>query len=94
MNKVSKRFDYAETVAEEIQMVTGIGTKVVVNPTNKYDAVIIADTIAGELTFSPMFGELMQDFYRFIYVYGSKLSNYGIEERKKAQQKTFNTKEK
>lgn len=92
MYKVSKRFDYVETVAEEIQMSMGLNTKVIVNPTNKYDAVIIADTIAGELTFSPTFGELMQDFYRFIYVYGSKLSNYGIEERKKSANKTFTAK--
>jgi len=85
MKKVSKRFDYVETVAEEIQIATGLNTKVVVNPTNKYDAVIIVDTIAGDVIFSPVFNELMQDFYRFIYVYGSKLANYGIEERKKVQ---------
>jgi hypothetical protein len=94
MNKVSKHYDYAETVAEEIQIATGISTKVVVNPTDKYNAFIIADTIAGEITFYPLFGELMQDFYRFIYVYAGKLKKYGIEERIKAQNSTFKTKEK
>jgi hypothetical protein len=90
MTKIFKiRFiDYAESVAEEITMTMGLNAKV------NDEGTIIVDTIAGELVFKPIFRDLMQDFFRFVYCYGSKLSSYGIEERIKVANKTFNTNEK
>ena len=68
------RIDYIMTVAEEIELTTGLKTKVV-------NEVIEADTIAGKIEFKVAFYELMQDVYRFIYVYGGKMHKYGIEQR-------------
>ena len=68
------RIDYIMTVAEEIEMITGLKTKVV-------NETIEVDTIAGKIDFKIGFNELMQDVYRFIYVYGGKLQKYGIEQR-------------
>ena len=73
--------NYAESVAEEITLSMGLHTKV------NDEGVILVDTIAGELAFKPTFGDLMQDFYRFVYCYGSKLSSYGIEQRIKVANK-------
>jgi len=69
-----KSVDYLETVAEEITLMMGLKTKVV-------NEVIEVDTIAGKMKFKVVFGELMQDVYRFIYFYGTKLHKYGIEQR-------------
>lgn len=81
----ANRDDYAQSVAEEITLSMGLHTNV--NEKGK----IIVDTIAGELVYGPVFKDLMQDFYRFVYCYGSKLSSYGIEERIKVADKAFNT---
>jgi hypothetical protein len=51
---------------------------------------IIVDTISEDLFYGPFFKDLMQDFYRFVYCYGSKLSSYGIQERIKVADKAFN----
>jgi hypothetical protein len=92
MNRIkylkAKHIDYSETVAEEIGMSMGLQTKV------NEEGTITVDTIAGPLLFNPIFKDLMQDFYRFVYCYGSKLSSYGIEERIKVANKTFNTNDK
>lgn len=72
--------DYLDTVAEEISMYLGLKTEV----DNK---VIRVDTIAGNMNFEPIFGNLMEDVYRFVYVYGGKLQQYGIEQRIKEAKK-------
>jgi hypothetical protein len=84
----AKHIDYCETVAEEINMSMGLQTKV------NEEGTITVDTVAGPLAFNPIFKDLMQDFYRFMYCYGSKLATYGIEKRIEVANKTFNTKEK
>ena len=68
------KIDYLLTVAEEITLTTGLDTKVV-------NEVIEVDTIAGKIKFKVAFFDLMQDVYRFIYIYGGKLRKYGIENR-------------
>jgi hypothetical protein len=74
MNYKEKQLDYLETVAEEITLMMGLKTEVV-------NEAIEVDTIAGKMKFKVGFGELMQDVYRFIYCYGSRLHNYGIDQR-------------
>ena len=74
MNYKERRLDYLETVAEEITLMMGLKTEVV-------NEAIEVDTIAGKMKFKVVFGKLMQDVYRFIYCYGTKLHNYGIEQR-------------
>jgi len=74
MNNKERQIDYLETVAEEITLMTGLMTEVV-------NEAIEVDTIAGRMKFKVFFGVLMQDVYRFIYCYGSKLHKYGIEQR-------------
>ena len=73
-NQKDLTIDYIMTVAEEIELTTGLKTKVV-------NEVIEVDTIAGKIEFKVAFYELMQDVYRFIYVYGGKMHKYGIEQR-------------
>jgi hypothetical protein len=68
------RIDYIETVAEEIELMTGIKCKVV-------NETIHADTFIGEVKFDVAFYVLMEDVYRFIYVYGGKMNAYGIKHR-------------
>ena len=74
MNYKERQIDYLETVAEEITLMMGLKTEVV-------NETIEVDTVAGKMKFKAVFGELMQDVYRFIYCYGTKLHNYGIEQR-------------
>ena len=74
MNYREQQSDYLETVAEEITQMMGLTTNVV-------DGTIEVDTIAGTMKFRIGFGELMQDVYRFIYCYGTKLHSYGLEKR-------------
>jgi len=74
MNYKEKQIDYLETVAEEITLMMGLKTEVV-------NEAIEVDTIAGKMKFKAGFGELMQDVYRFIYCYGTRLHNYGIDQR-------------
>lgn len=74
MNYKERQLDYLETVAEEITLMMGLKTEVV-------NEAIEVDTIAGKMKFKAGFGELMQDFYRFIYCYGTRLHKYGIEQR-------------
>ena len=74
MNHKQRQIDYLLTVAEEITLMMGLKTEVV-------NGIIEVDTVAGKMTFNIMFGDLMQDVYRFIYCYGSRLNNYGIEKR-------------
>jgi hypothetical protein len=69
-----RQIDYLLTVAEEIEMTLGLKHKVV-------NEKVIIETIVGDMILKNSFGELMQDVYRFIYVYGSKLHKYGIEQR-------------
>ena len=68
------RIDYIITVAEEIELTTGLTTDVV-------NETIEVDTMVGKINFKVAFYDLMQDVYHFIYVYGSKLHKYGIEQR-------------
>ena len=74
MNYKERQIDYLETVAEEITLIMGLKTEVV-------NEAIEVDTIAGKMKFKVGFGELMQDVYRFIYCYGTRLHDYGIEQR-------------
>jgi len=74
MSYKERQLDYLETVAEEITLMMGLKTDVV-------NEAIEVDTIAGKMKFKVVFGELMQDVYRFIYCYGTRLHNYGIEQR-------------
>ena len=74
MNYKERQIDYLETVAEEITLMMGLKTEVV-------NEAIEVDTIAGKMKFKVGFRELMQDVYRFIYCYGTRLHNYGIEQR-------------
>ncbi len=74
MNYKTIQNDYLETVAEEITLMIGLKTEVV-------GEVIEVDTIAGKMKFKAGFGVLMQDVYRFIYCYGTRLQKYGIEHR-------------
>lgn len=74
MNYKERQIDYLETVADEITLMMGLKTEVV-------NEAIEVDTIAGKMKFRAGFGELMQDVYRFIYCYGTRLHNYGIEQR-------------
>jgi hypothetical protein len=69
-----KMQDRLENLAEEIRI--NFGLKVEVNY-NKLDI----STIFGKMEFKPGFPTMMEDFYRFIYCYGGKLSTYGIESR-------------
>lgn len=72
-----KKIDYMMTVAEEITLTTGLKAEVV-------NETIEVDTLAGKIKFKVDFFDLMQDVYRFIYVYGMRLQKYGIEQRIKA----------
>jgi len=74
MNYKERQLDYLETVAEEITLMMGLKTEVV-------NEAIEVDTITGKMKFKIGFGELMQDVYRFIYCYGTRLHNYGIDNR-------------
>ena len=69
-----KQVDYLLTVAEEIEMTLGLKHKVV-------NETVLIETIVGDIILKNTFGELMQDVYRFIYVYGGKLHDYGIKQR-------------
>ena len=73
-NREMIRTDYLETVSEEINLMMGLRATVV-------KGCIEVETIAGIMKFETGFGELMQDVYRFVYCYGSKLHNYGIKKR-------------
>ena len=75
-NRKDVRIDYIMTVAEEIELMTGLKTKLV-------NETIEVDTLVGKINFKVAFYDLMQDVYRFIYLYGGKLQKYGIEQRKK-----------
>jgi len=66
--------DYLLTVAEEIEMMLGLKTEVV----NDF---IEVDTIAGKIKTKALFNNLMEDVYRFIYVYGTHLHTYGLSKR-------------
>jgi len=81
MNYKERQIDYLETVAEEITLMMGLKTKVV-------NEAIEVDTIACKMKFKIVFGELMQDVYRFIYFYSTILNNYGIEQRINCSQLT------
>ena len=74
MKRKDKQIDYLETLAEEISLTMGLKTEAM-------EEHILIDTIAGEMMFKPGFGVLMQDVYRFIYCYGTRLTNYGIKNR-------------
>lgn len=74
MNYKERQIDYLETVAEEITLMMGLKTDVV-------NEAIEVDTIVGKMNYKVGFGDLMQDVYRFIYCYGSRLHRYGIEQR-------------
>ena len=69
-----RQIDYLLTVAEEIEMTLGLKHKVV-------NETVVIQTIVGDMILKNVFGELMQDVYRFIYVYGGRLHKYGIEQR-------------
>ena len=69
-----QQIDYLLTVAEEIEMTLGLKHKVV-------NENVLIETIFGDIILKNTFGELMQDVYRFIYVYGGKLHDYGIKQR-------------
>jgi hypothetical protein len=74
MGRKDIRIDYIMTVAEEIELTTGLTTDVV-------NETIEVDTMVGKINFKVAFYDLMQDVYRFISIYGSKLQKYGIEQR-------------
>lgn len=74
LNYKERQIDYLEDVSAEINIMMGLKTEVV-------NSTIEVDTIVGKIKFRVSFGELMQDVYRFIYIYGMKLQNYGIEQR-------------
>lgn len=77
MGYKDNQIDYLQTVAEEITLMMGLKADVV-------DEVIKVYTIAGVMNFKPSFNILMQDVYRFIYCYGTRLYTYGIEQRIKS----------
>jgi len=68
------RIDHLETTSEEINLFTGLNSKVVGN-------IIECDTIAGKMKFSPSEKSVMGDVYRFISNYGSKLHKWGLENK-------------
>ena len=70
----TKKIDYLLTVAEEIEMTLGLNHKVV-------NENVVIETIAGDMILKNAFNNLMQDVYRFIYVYGMELTKYGIKQR-------------
>lgn len=71
---MKNKIDYLLTVAEEIEMTLGLKHEVV-------NEKVFVDTIAGKIEVKALFNELMQDVYRFIYVYGTKLHKYGLSQR-------------
>lgn len=74
MNYKERRLDYLETVSEEIEIMLSLKSKIDNN-------IILVDTIVGVINFNPLFGNLMEDVYRFVYIYGGRLQSYGIENR-------------
>jgi len=74
MDYKARQLDYLETVAEEITLMMGLKTRVV-------NEAIEVQTIAGNMRFEAPFGRLMEDAYRFVYCYGTRLQKYGIEQR-------------
>jgi len=68
------RIDHLETTSQEINLFTGLNSKVVGN-------IIECDTIAGKMKFSPSEKSVMGDVYRFISNYGSKLHKWGLENK-------------
>jgi hypothetical protein len=72
--------DELETLAEEIRM--NFDLKVEVNTeTMKIDV----HTMFGIMHATTGFKTMMEDYYRFVYCYGTKLQSYGIESRIKAE---------
>ena len=63
-----------DSVAEEITMYLGLKTKITKNK-------IEVDTVAGVIKLSVIFPTIMENVYRFIYVYGGRLHEYGLKKR-------------
>jgi hypothetical protein len=76
--KEQRKIDLLEEVAEEITLSMGLRANVVNNK-------IEVDTIAGVIAFEALFPTVMENFYRFVYLYGSRLHKYGIKQRIKYQ---------
>ena len=72
--KELKYLAYLEEVAQEIELMLNLKTKIV----NK---TIIVSTITGEIKYEPKYNNLMMDIYSFIYGYGLTLSEYGRLQR-------------
>jgi len=70
----NKNLDRLENISEEINLFTGLESKVINNR-------IECDTMAGMIKFTPSEKSVMGDLYRFIYLYGIKLHKWGLEKK-------------
>lgn len=72
--------DYIECLAEELKL-NGFDVKIV---QGKYNPLIEFDTIAGKIRYECAFRDnYMKDYFRFIYILGLKLSEYGLKNKNK-----------
>ena len=80
MNYSTLQLDTLETVATEIKKMLGLDYTI--RQQNVY-----IHTIAGEIKLNLTSFSIMHSVYRFIYIYGIKLTKYGIEQRIKEESK-------
>lgn len=74
--------DYCETLSEELQM-NGFNTKV---EEEGFEIVLCMDTMAGKLTYRSAYKNIMQDYYRFIRIYGNKLAGWALKQQKQLKE--------
>lgn len=72
--------DYIETLSEELNL-NGFDVKVVQRGLKIY---LEMDTIAGKMTYTRAFDNIIKDYYRFIRTYGSKLATWALNEQHSA----------
>ncbi len=72
-------FDHYENVAEELRL-NGFDVRVVKRK-DGYGHFIEYDTVAGRMEYSCSEGTIMGDYYRFISHLGTKLYNWGLQNK-------------
>lgn len=75
--------DRLESISEELEMMTGLKSKV-------WDGKVIVDTLAGPLIYTPSEKTLMGDVYRLINHYGIKMHEWGLQNKINEHQKEIN----
>ncbi len=72
-----KTLDYMETLSEELSL-NGLSTIVRHHKNKIY---LRMETIAGNIKYEKAFNDVMKDYYRFIRVYGDKLSSWALQQQ-------------